>query len=344
MRLYEFFKERESRGQALVLVTVFNTAGSTYSKAGGRMIIDADGNFCGMLSGGCLEGDLVERARQVIETGTAQTATYDLGADDELWGLGVGCDGSMNVLLQPLLPEEAYRPFAAIAEILNGGTPAVLATVIRSESAAIEAGASAIIRNGDMPAPGEEPAHSIVREWKDNASAGLRDIQTADGACSILYSPVMPSPALLVLGAGLDCEPVVKIACELGWRCTVTDHRPAYIDARALPDATAILSVPADEVNAHLDLDAFDMAIVMSHHLVSDRAYLQQLADSRVGYIGLLGPAGRRRRLMGDLGDLAAALEGRLHGPAGIELGGTGPAAIALEIVAGMQLYLSQRV
>jgi xanthine/CO dehydrogenase XdhC/CoxF family maturation factor len=79
------------------------------------MIIDGEGNFCGMLSGGCLEGDLVERAREVIRTGEPQTASYDLGADDELWGLGVGCDGTMRVLLQPLLPQTNYQPFAAFA-------------------------------------------------------------------------------------------------------------------------------------------------------------------------------------------------------------------------------------
>lgn len=137
MRLYEFFQKRAEANQPLVLVTVFETAGSTYSKAGGQMIIDGDGNFCGMLSGGCLEGDLVERARTVIRTGFAETASYDLGADDELWGLGVGCDGTMHVLLQPLTRETDYQPFAAIADVLNGGEPAIIAIVINSESAAL---------------------------------------------------------------------------------------------------------------------------------------------------------------------------------------------------------------
>ena len=73
MRLHDFFKIREATGQPLVLVTVIETEGSTYSKAGGHMVIDDDGNFCGMLSGGCLEGDLVERARDVISTGSAQS-------------------------------------------------------------------------------------------------------------------------------------------------------------------------------------------------------------------------------------------------------------------------------
>jgi xanthine/CO dehydrogenase XdhC/CoxF family maturation factor len=71
----------------------------------------------------------------------------------------------------------------------------------------------------------------------------------------------------------------------------------------------------------------------MSHHLDSDRQYLSQLANSHIPYIGLLGPINRRRRLLEELGELAVKLEHRLHGPAGIDIGGRGPASIALSIV-----------
>ena len=345
MRLHQFFKERQSIRAPLVLVTVFETAGSTYSKAGGQMIIDGDGNFCGMLSGGCLEGDLVERARTVIETGAADTASYDLSADDELWGLGVGCDGSMSVMLQPLVPETGYQPFAAIDEILVGGEPAVIACVISVESPAIKAGTSVVLQNDVTLNFGvsEAVARSIVAEADLDRPAHARDIDTPDGRCRVLFVRISPSPALLILGAGLDSEPVVRIASELGWRCTVIDHRPAYVESRRYPHPTARLCSLVGELSAQVNLDGFDVAIVMSHHLVSDRGYLQQLAESSIGYIGLLGPPGRRDRLMNDLGDAAGALQGRLYGPAGIELGGRGPGPIALEIVAQMQKFLSER-
>ncbi len=148
MRMVEFFEERKLNGQPLVLVTVFETAGSTYSKAGAQMLIDGDGHYCGMLSGGCLEGDLVERARSVIGTGNSETATYDLSADDELWGLGVGCDGTMHVLLQRLSPETDYEPFSAIANILSGDEPASLAIVVGAEASSINTGASVLLQDG----------------------------------------------------------------------------------------------------------------------------------------------------------------------------------------------------
>jgi len=345
MNLLEFFTERVACGQPLVLATVYETAGSTYSKAGGQMIIDGGGNFCGMLSGGCLEGDLVERARRVIESGVAETASYDLSADDELWGLGVGCDGTMHVLLQPLTIESGFQPFAAIAEVLGGQEPASMAIVISADSPEVRAGACVLYRQDGRHCFGvsEAMADAIASDLSDSALPTLAPVSIPGGNSEVLFTRIMPAPALLVLGAGLDSEPVVRIANELGWRCTVCDHRRAYVDGRSFPARTEVLCCPVEELGQHLVLDEFDTAIVMSHHLASDRSYLQQLAASRIGYIGLLGPAGRRDRLMSELGDVADALDGRLHGPAGIDLGGRGPGPIALSIIAEMQQALSQR-
>lgn len=344
MNLLEYFKERSSEGQPLVLATVFETAGSTYSKAGGQMIIDSNGNFCGMLSGGCLEGDLVERARRVIDTGAAETASYDLSADDELWGLGVGCDGTMRVLLQPLARESGYQPFATIAQIIDGGHAASIAVVIAAGSSAINVGATTILHGDSCRSFGmdDKLADSIKRGFGETASEAVRHLEDPDGGCSVLYARIEPPPALLVLGAGLDSEPVIRIAHELGWRCTICDHRPAYIESRSFPTRTQVICCPVDELYGRIDLDQFDVAIVMSHHLASDRSYLRQLATSGIGYIGLLGPVGRRNRLISELDELADKLKDRLHGPAGIDLGGRGPGPIALSIIAEMQKYLSQ--
>lgn len=345
MRLQEFFNERAANGQPLVLVTVIATEGSTYSKAGGQMIIDSEGNFCGMLSGGCLEGDLVERARHVISGGKAKTASYDLGADDELWGLGVGCDGTIHVLLQPLFPETNYEPFASIAETLNGSESAVVAIVIKSECSAISAGDSVFLSDRGVRRFGlsEADASLLADEADFSGAARAKDVLTRQGRCQALFVRITPSPSLLILGAGPDSEPVVRIASELGWRCTVCDHRPAYIENRFYPGPTHSHCCAVDELGGQINLNGFDMAIVMSHHLASDRSYLRTLAISNVGYIGLLGPPGRRERLVDELGDQADELRGRLHGPAGIQLGGRGPGPIALEIVAEMQQFLTQR-
>lgn len=346
MNLLEFFRSRSSGGKPMVLATVYETVGSTYTKAGGQMLIDSDGNFCGMLSGGCLEGDLVERARRVIDSGSAETVSYELGADDELWGLGVGCDGTMRILLQPVTRQNDYQPFTGIAELIGEGTMAHVAIVISSDTPSINVGASILFREDGRACFGADDAlaSAVEHQFSDRLAVSSRELATPHGNCVVLFTPIPPPPALLVLGAGLDAEPVTRFARELGWRCTVYDHRPAYVESRALPVGVTARCAPVDELASNVALDEFDLAIVMSHHLVSDRNYLRQLAGSTIGYIGLLGPVGRRDRLMSELDGAAEALDGRLHGPAGIDLGGRGPAPIALSIIAEMQRFLSQRV
>jgi xanthine dehydrogenase accessory factor len=292
-KLLHFFTDHRDCGLPLVLVTVIDTEGSTYSKTGEQMLINEQGVFRGMLSGGCLEGDLAARARVVLESGKPQIVTYDLASDDELWGLGVGCDGQMRVVLQPCLAHSGYAPFAQIAEVLTG--------------------------------------HGAVE----------LTIPLEDDALSEFRISVEPPPRILVLGAGLDAEPLVRIASEMGWRCTVVDHRPAYIDNGDFRDAVVTQCIAADDLAQTLDLSSYDMAVVMSHNLTSDRSYLAQLAETDIPYIGLLGPAGRRQRLLQDIDDGAEKLGGRLYGPAGLELGGRGPAPIALAIVAQMQKLLA---
>lgn len=344
--LLSAFSAWSAEGRPLVLASVYETEGSTYSKAGAQMLITADGKFHGMLSGGCLEGDLAERARAVIESGLAQAVTYDLGQNDaELWGLGVGCDGLMRIFLQPLIEARDYEPFATMARALRGDTHQVAATVIESAIDGLPPGATMVTVEGDI-AFGDVDGAYIAPLGAEIGSALLlgesatRPLVLEGGEVRVLFAVLKPPPAILVLGAGLDAGPVVRFAAELGWRVTVQDHRPAYIDAGEFSAAEQVHCVPVDQLSATVDVDRYDAAIVMSHHLASDRSYLGQLAKSRMEYIGLLGPADRRRRLLDELGDAAQKLSHRVRGPAGIDIGGRGPASIALSIIAEMHRQL----
>lgn len=340
--LVRFFDARRQRGEPMVLVTVYETRGSTYSKSGDQMLIAGDGRFQGMLSGGCLEGDLVLRAAAVIDSGVPQVVTYDLAQDDELWGLGVGCDGLMRVFLQPLSEDNAYRPFADIAGMMQGHMQGWLAVVIDSEAGAVRPGATALGLQSDVRAFGmSAPAAERLSQQQAAGLSGLVSTDFDGVTATVLFTLVKPPPRLLVLGAGMDAEPVVRLAAEMGWRCSVVDHRDAHVKRGDFAGAEDVLCRPADLLAEELDLSRFDAAIVMSHHLASDRSYLRQLAATDIAYVGLLGPASRRSRLLADLGDDAADLQERLHGPAGIDIGGRGPAAIALSIIAEVQGVLA---
>ena len=341
--LVRFFEERRDRKDPLVLVTIFDTSGSTYSKAGTHMLIDGEGDFQGMLSGGCLEGDLALRASEVIESGVPQAVTYDLAQDDELWGLGVGCDGVMQVFLQALTDANGYEPFEAIAAALQGDRRAQLAIVIDSGHPDVAPGAAAI-GEGDRVRGlglGDGPAGQLLQDVR---RPSFEQVTLDDHPISVLLAAINPPPRLLVLGAGPDAEPVVRFAAELGWRCTVVDHRDAYVESGSFEGAEKLICLPAGELAATLDLSHYDAAVIMSHHLASDRAYLEQLATTDMRYVGLLGPAARRDRLLSEVGESGGSLSGRLHGPAGIDIGGRGPAAIALSIVAEVQGVLQGRI
>jgi xanthine/CO dehydrogenase XdhC/CoxF family maturation factor len=137
--------------------------------------------------------------------------------------------------------------------------------------------------------------------------------------------------------------PLVEFAGLMNWQVTVLDHRPAYAVPERFPRARRVSLRPSAELPQELQSHQYDAAVVMSHHLISDEAYLAALADSTVPYVGLLGPAPRRIRLLSDIGDKAAALSGRLYGPIGLDIGARSPEAIALAIVAEIQAVMAGR-
>ena len=334
-RLHEFFESHRQRGAPLVLATVYETLGSTYSKRGARMLIDENGIYAGMLSGGCVEGDLAIRARAAIDTGEAQEVSFELDADgDDLWGLGVGCDGVMRILLQRIDANGDYEPYACIKSVEQGRDRARLVTVVTASNE--QAGATVIVSsNGDVLHAGAAERSADLESFA-GASDGLHEAEIGGAGCRLLVTDVLPDRRLLVLGAGRDAEPVVRFAVELGWRVTIVDHRPAYLETEAFTDAEEAICCPAKELGERVDVDGFDAAVVMSHHLVSDRDYLSRLAQSQVQFVGLLGPAARRVRLLDEI-EAEEVFAKRVRGPVGLDLGGRGPGAIALSIVAELQ-------
>lgn len=291
--LIETFSDFVKRKLPVALVTVLSTSGSTYSKAGSQMLVGADGSVHGLLSGGCLENDLAERAAAAIRSGEIDWVEYDLRDDDDVFGLGVGCEGAMRLQIQPLRPESGYEPFAGWL-------------------AQLESAASVDARFATHPEE-ETVTFSLGRPY-----------------------------ALLLLGAGQDADPLVQFCRSLGWRVTVTDHRPAYVARMKGKNTCDSRCIPVAEIGDQVEFDKFDAAIVMSHHLTSDRQYLLALAESSIQFIGLLGPPHRRDRLLDELGDARDKLDGRLRSPVGKRIGGRGPAAIALEVAAELQEYFCE--
>lgn len=341
------FGSARDRGEAVVLATVFETAGSTYRKAGAHLLIDAAGDYVGLVSGGCLEGDLALRAKHIIDSGEAQLVSYDMrGPDDQLWGLGAGCEGAMQLLLQRVSSTEQWQPLAWIMDRWAHADGGSYGLVVDPAGDSPRRGALlAWTASGDVSTASAAPA--LAHELRAAVSARSREaasplLRTTSGA-RVFIGEVPRPRRLLLLGAGPDARPVCELAGFLGWHVTAWDHRSAYADPRHFPRARVVRHAPADELSRELGLDDYSAAVVMSHHLESDGRYLRQLADCRIPYVGLLGPAHRREKLLGDLGPHAALLRPRLRAPIGLDLGGRAPEAIALAIVAEIQSVFERR-
>ena len=333
--LFDFLSTND---EPRVLATLVATAGSTYRKAGARMLILADGGHLGLLSGGCLEADLKEHAGEVLRSGVARAVEYDMrGPDDILFGIGAGCEGAMRVLLEPAgRGTPAERALLAAGARARAGLPTALVTVHECADLPL----------GSYPAAPPLPPLLMRAAAQVLSELVSREVRTdtEDRRTRAFVQYLAPAPHLLICGGGPDAQPVVANARGLGWRVTVVEHRPAYALGTRFPGADVQL-IEAPALRSAVDLDSCHAAVVMSHHLMSDAAYLRELA--RAGgpaFVGLLGPAARRERLVRELGDDMAALRPRLRGPVGIDLGAVTPEGIALAIVSQIHAWLAGRV
>lgn len=346
--LIPLFEAERAAGRAVTLATVLRTAGSTYRKAGALMVIAGDGRFAGLLSGGCLENDLAEHSRRVIETGIARTVSYDLrNPEDVLWGLGVGCEGAMDILLTRAGPANGWEPLSAFAAALAAHTPIAAAFIVESgPQGGMATGAVAFSGAADRPpafvgADGtRHQAPAVVADLLQRTRTSSHPKWLEDPRFRVFATPLALPPRLLLLGAGPDTVPLVEFGVRLGWKFTVVDHRPAYAQAARLPGAAQVRCLRPQDLASSLQLDDYAAAVVMSHHLASDLEYLRALASTTMPYVGLLGPAARRERLLSELGAMGASLHSRLRAPVGLAIGGRTPESIALAIVAELHACL----
>jgi xanthine/CO dehydrogenase XdhC/CoxF family maturation factor len=343
--LSDFFDHYRSRGEPLVLATIVDTQGSTYRKAGAQMLIAADGSVAGLLSGGCLEADLAAHAQQVIEHGQAKLVRYDTRTSDDLmWGIGLGCEGAMQILLTRLSADNHYQPFAFAQALRETQRTGSYVMVIESSNPRFPTGA-AFIDTVELPTEVTQALtrHSVTAgDSRVRRTAHLASSLHADNAKFLVVAVDSPLQ-LLILGAGPDAMPLSEIAGLMGWHLTVLDHRATYAVAARFPRARVVHCQPAANLPALLTQRRFDAAVVMSHHLLSDASYLAALADADVPYVGLLGPAPRRERLLQDIGERATRLRPRLYGPIGLDIGANTPETIALAIVSEIQAVLNGR-
>jgi xanthine dehydrogenase accessory factor len=341
----------QARGEPCLLATLVAVRGSSYRRAGARLLIGSDGVTAGSVSGGCLERDLARRGWWRTAGGGAALVTYDAGTEDEL-GLrsGLGCGGAVDVLLAPLPPDGGVLAF--IARCFARERSGVVATVFRSSDPALPVGGwlgvsadgeqQGTINDGRVLAEARAVAQIEGADATDVETDGgpweARTVTLTSGAADLLLEPLRPPPHLFLMGSGPDGVPLIALAATLGWTTTVWDPRARFDTRARFARADHTRSGPAAAVAPLVDAAALPVAMVMGHDLERDREALAALLPTRARYVGVLGPRHRTERLATGL---AGSLE-RLHAPAGLAIGAETPAEIALAVIAEIQTVLAE--
>jgi xanthine dehydrogenase accessory factor len=315
----------QAAGEAAVLGIVVATEGSTYRKPGAMVLLDRSGLRHGVISGGCLEPELERRTQDVFASGRAALVDFDTRSDEDLvFGSGTGCRGRVHLLLLPL-PSGAPLPHA-LRHAGEVGDALELSLALSGDAAG---SGSAVV------------AGAASQTWTWDAR-GAESAAIAPAQAD-LQLRIAPPPRVLLLGAGPETPPLLESMQRFGWYSSVVEHRARWSAfARAAHCDRRIDAAPAAAAAQLID-DRSDAAIAMSHNFVLDAQHLRWCATRDIGYVGLLGPPLRRDALLAELGDDAQRLLPRLHAPVGLDLGGSGPEAIALAIMAELQQHFTQR-
>ncbi len=304
--------EWQAASQACALATVIRVRGSAYRHEGAKLVVAADGRSVGNVSGGCLEADVREVALRVIRTGVAERREY-CGSIDEVaaWDLGVGCEGVVELFIEPVRDaREAERAAMGAEQVFAVETD--LATGRRRvHREAVSAGAVSRL---------------------DESGDGVRFIEV-----------LRPPPRLLVVSAGDDARHLALLAASAGFRVLVADRRPGLLTRERFPAPIQLVETDASRLNERIVLDTDAFAVVMTHNFADDGDYLRALLATPARYLGILGPRQRTARLLDALRREGPVDETRVFGPVGLDIGTDGAEQVALAVVAEMLAVRSGR-
>jgi len=337
----EALRQAREKGEDAALATVVAVRGSTYRREGARLFLAASGRQVGSVSGGCLEGDIQVVAEEVLRHGRPRRLHYDLTADDDaVWGLGLGCNGVVDVLLEKV---GALEPTAEsfLARAVEGEVPLAVVTVVGPEDApalgrrlVVEAGGRV---EGSLGAVGLDRAG--VELGRRALESGRPAREVVDGL-ELFAEPLLPPPRLVVCGAGHDAIPLVRLAAQVGFRPVVVDRREKFLNRERFPEAVGFVRTEFLDAASAVRPDARTCVVVMTHNYVHDRDLLRSFLrwEPFPAYLGMLGPRDRTEKILRELAAEGTALrpdqQDRLFAPVGLDIGAEGPEQIALAVLA----------
>ncbi|WP_372368929.1 XdhC family protein [Candidatus Uabimicrobium sp. HlEnr_7] len=331
-------KMRKTKERA-VLATVVHIKGSTYRRPGARMLITESGELVGAISGGCLEEDVREKSTTILQHNKKRLVTYDMMSDDDIvWGLGLGCNGIIQVLLEPVIageiPKELQFAENCYIEEKNG----FIATIFESKNEQLVGKKYCGEKNGDI---WDQIARANPNVLQNNKNRVV-EMEIEQYECKILVENIFPT-TIVIFGAGFDAVPVVNFCKNLGWKVIVCDPRETYLTEERFPQADLRIITHPKKIS--FELKPHHFVIVMTHNYYNDLEVVKQLQKVMVAYIGMLGPKSRTKRILNEIEEQThqQVNEKNIFGPIGLDIGSETPEEIAVAIISEILAVKNKR-
>jgi xanthine dehydrogenase accessory factor len=353
--IIQAYEEAQQQGKQTALATVVHVQGSSYRRPGARMLITVDGQLTGAISGGCLEGDALRKALLVMARQQPMLVTYDTtDEDDAKLGVGLGCEGIIHIVIEPILPDQPDNPIQLLKTISAQRQHAALVMLFSlNDRREVQPGTCL------LQLPGETVTARIGNDalqkalMTDAKTAFINQVSATKTYVSegkqftAFIELIKPAVSVIIIGAGNDAMPVAQMAHILGWQVTVADGRPAHATAARFPTANQVLVTKPDQVIEQVTIDAQTVFVLMTHNYNYDLKVLRQLITRRITYIGMLGPRKKLVRMLDEL-----KVEGivptpeqlaSIYGPVGLNIGAENAEEIALSIIAEIKAVIAGR-
>jgi len=345
------FDQSQSAGKQSALATVVQVEGSSYRSPGARMLITEDGALTGAISGGCLEGDALKKAQLVMFQQQSMVVTYDTTDDDDSkFGVGLGCNGIIHVLIEPIHTDKEHHPISLLKNCLKDRNDRVLITLFDLKNKRAPQLGTCLIWDRNATTGSweglEELKASILADAGEALTRGNSLIKTYPGKNPItVFIELIRAPvSLVIVGAGNDAIPLVDLAHILGWEITLVDGRANYASRDRFPKVKDILLSKPEKVVDSLSLDHRTVMVLMTHNYNYELTVLKQLLPLQIPYLGVLGPKKKLMKMLEAVKNEGIALMeedlSKIFGPVGLDIVAEAPEEIALALLAEIKAVL----
>jgi xanthine dehydrogenase accessory factor len=347
------FDEAQKLGKQTALATVVHVEGSSYRRPGARMLIEDDGHLTGAISGGCLEGDALRKALLVMSERRSKLVTYDtMDDDDATFGVGLGCNGIIQVLIEPIDETNPNNPIKFLKAINEKRQQSVLVTLFSLQNKKDPQYGTCLLIKEDKTIVNTTPVLKDVlihdaEEVMINQVSSFKNYISNDHDLTAFIEVIKPPVSIIIIGAGNDVMPVVNMAEILGWETTVVDGRANYAKQERFASACQVLVAKPENVLEQIAIDEHTVFLLMTHNYNYDMAMLRQLLQKNVQYIGMLGPKKKRERMLNELKEEGSNFTEQqlsvLHSPVGLDIGAETSEEIALSILAEIKAMFANK-